>query len=104
MTQDMQHGVKVVVSPFHGVGLGIVGRREGESDAGPLESLLHHLEPEVGGIVCVNLQGITKPCIKCLKSLQYLLAGGVAAGYGFEPLAEDVLQRDQVPVAFWTGT
>ena len=66
MTQDTQHGVKVAVSPFHGVGLGIVGWREGESDAGPLESLLHRLGLEVCGIVRVNLQGITKPCIKCL--------------------------------------
>ena len=92
LTQDMQHGVKVAVSPLHGVGLGIVGWREGESNAGLLESLLHHLGSEVCGIVRVNLQGITKPRIKCLKSPQYLLAGGGAEGYGFKTLAEDVLQ------------
>ena len=100
MAQNTQHGVKVGVSPFHGVRLGIIGRHECKSDAGQLESLLHRLGPEVGGVVGVNLQGITKSCIKCLKSPQYLLDGGVAEGYGFEPLAEDVLQREQVPVAF----
>ena len=100
VAQNTQHGVKVAVSPFHGVRLGIVGRREGKSDAGPLESLLHRLRPDVGGVVGVNLQGITKSRIKCLKSPQYLLAGRVAEGYDFEPLAEDVLQREQVPVAF----
>ena len=103
VAQDTQHGVEVAVSPLHRVGLWIVRRREGESDTGPLESLLHRLGPEVRGVVRVNLQGITKPRIDCLKGPQYLFAGRVAEGYGFEPLAEDVFQCEQVPVAFRTG-
>ena len=78
MTKDPQHGVKVAVGPFHGVGLRVVGRREGETDA--------------------------KSRIKGLKSLQYLFAGGVAKGYGFKPFAENVLQRKQIPIAFGAGT
>ena len=49
-------------------------------------------------------KGITKSHIKSLKSPQYLLAGRVAEGYGFKPLAEDILQGEQVPVAFRAGT
>ena len=104
MTKDPQHGVKVAVGPFHGVRLKVVGRREFESDAGPLESLLHRLRSEVGSIVGVDLQGITKLRIQGLKSPQYLFAGGVVEGYGFKPLAEDVLQHEQVPVPFGAGT
>ena len=51
----------------------------------------------------MSLQGITKSRIKHLEGFQYLLAGRVAEGYGLEPLAEDVLQCEQVPVAFQTG-
>ena len=104
MAQKTQHGVKVAVSPFHRVRLRVVGWCEGESDAGLLESLLHRLRSEVGGVVGVDLQGITKSRIKSLKSPQYLLPGRVAEGYSFEPLAEDILQCEQVPVAFRAGT
>ena len=51
----------------------------------------------------MSAAGITKPLIDRLKSPQYLFAGRVAEGYGFEPLAEDIFQRQQVPVAFGTG-
>ena len=104
MAQNAQHGVKVVVSPFHGVRLRVVGRCEGEADTGLLEGLLHRLRPEVCSVVGVDLQGITESRIKGLKSLQYLLAGRVAEGYSFEPLAEDILQGKQVAVAFRAGT
>ena len=104
MAQNAQHGVKVAVSPFHGVRLRVVGWCEGEADTGLLESLLHRLRPEVGGVVGVDLQGITKSRIKCLNSPQYLLAGRVAEGYSFKPLAEDILQGEQVSVAFRAGT
>ena len=104
MAQNTQHGVKVAVSPFHRVRLRVVGRCEGEADTGPLESLLHGLRPEVGGVVGVDLQGITKSCIKSLKSPQYLLAGRVVEGYSLEQLAKDILQGEQVPVAFRAGT
>ena len=104
MAQNTQHGVKFAASPFHRVRLRVVVQCEGEADTGPLESLLHRLGPEVGGAVGVDLQGITKLRIKILKSPQYLLACGVAEGYSFEPLAEDIHQGEQVPMAFRAGT
>ena len=41
-------------------------------------------------------------CVQGLKSSQYLLAGGVAEGDGFKPLAEDILQGEQISVTLRT--
>ena len=55
VAQNTQHGVEVTVSPFHGIGLWVVGRREGELNVSSLEGLLHRLRPEVSSVVCMDL-------------------------------------------------
>ena len=66
VAENMKHGVQVSVHPFHRVRLGVVSWCEGELDAGSPESFLHHLGPEVSGVVGVYLQWMAKPCIQHL--------------------------------------
>ena len=37
------------------------------------------------------------------QGAQYLVTGGIAKRDGLKPLAKDILQLEQVPVAFGTG-
>ena len=73
---------------------------ERQPDAGASKSLLHHLGLEIHGIVRMYLQWMAKPSIQHLQGAQYLLAGSVAERDGLEPLAEDILQSEQVLVPF----
>ena len=68
------------MSPFHRVGLGVISWCKGESDTGSLKSLPHCLRPEVRGVVGVDLQGLTKTCVKSLEGPDYLFTGRVAEG------------------------
>ena len=87
VAEHAKHGVQVSVNPFNRVRLRVVGRCEGESDAGPSESFLLHLGPEVRGVVGVYLQRVAEPCVQHLQSAQYLFAGHVAERYGLKPFA-----------------
>ena len=104
VAKDLQHDIHITVNSLHGVGLRVVRVGEHQPDAGASESLLHHLGLEIRGIVHMYLQWMAKPSIQHLQGAQYLVAGGVAEKDGLEPLAEDILQSEQVLVAFGTDT
>ena len=66
VAEDAKHGVQVSVHTFHRVRLGVVCWREGESDTCSSESFLHHLGPEIRGVVGVYLQWVAEPRIQHL--------------------------------------
>ena len=104
VAKDSQHDIQIKVNSLHGVGLRVVRGGEHQPDADASGSLLHHLGLEIPGIVHMYMQWMAKASIQHLQGAQYLVAGGVAEWEGLEPLAEDILQSEQVLVAFGTDT